>query len=164
MAPELIQRHTYNEKVDVWSLGVMTYMLLSGKNPFPGRDKREIQSLIVKSKPDLNKACFKNVSQSAKDFIMGCLNKDVNSRLSAEDCINHKWQVEQETIQEISSENKIEVLSNLQQFSKATKFQKTILSVLLGLRSDKEDLQMLRIAFNKMDKDGDGNLSTKELQ
>ena len=67
-------------------------------------------------------------------------------------------------MQEVSDENKIEVLSNLQQFSKASKFQKTILSVLLGLRSDKEDLQKLRVAFNKMDKDGDGNLSTKELQ
>lgn len=42
MAPELIQRQRYNEKVDIWSLGVMTYMLLSGKNPFPGRNKNEI--------------------------------------------------------------------------------------------------------------------------
>lgn len=47
MAPELIQRQKYNEKVDIWSLGVITYMLLSGKNPFPGRDKKEIQAKIV---------------------------------------------------------------------------------------------------------------------
>lgn len=42
MAPELILRKKYNEKVDVWSLGVITYMLLSGKNPFPGRNKADI--------------------------------------------------------------------------------------------------------------------------
>ena len=37
MAPEIIQKQPYNEKVDVWAMGVITYMLLSGRNPFPGK-------------------------------------------------------------------------------------------------------------------------------
>jgi calcium-dependent protein kinase len=39
MAPEIIQNQVYNEKVDIWSIGVITYMLLSGSNPFPGKTK-----------------------------------------------------------------------------------------------------------------------------
>jgi len=39
MAPEIIEGKIYNEKVDIWSIGVITYMLLSGRNPFPGKNK-----------------------------------------------------------------------------------------------------------------------------
>lgn len=164
MAPELIQRQKYNEKVDIWSLGVITYMLLSGKNPFPGRDKREIQAKIVNSVVDLNKATLKTVSANAKDFIKQCLNKSVKERWSAEQLLSHDWIKEQDQNLDVDLETKKEVFNNLSEFSKATKFQKTILSVLLGLRSDKEDLQQLKIAFNKMDKDGDGSLSYKEIE
>lgn len=41
MAPELIYRKGYNEKVDIWSIGVITFMLLSGRSPFPGKTKQE---------------------------------------------------------------------------------------------------------------------------
>ena len=39
MAPEIIQKEKYNDKVDIWSIGVITYMLLTGRNPFPGVSK-----------------------------------------------------------------------------------------------------------------------------
>ena len=39
MAPEIISAEVYNEKVDIWSVGVITFMLLTGKNPFPGADR-----------------------------------------------------------------------------------------------------------------------------
>lgn len=65
---------------------------------------------------------------------------------------------------DVSNDLKEEILGNLEQFSKASKFQKTILSVLLGLRSDKDELNTLKIAFNKMDSDGDGALTYKEIE
>lgn len=49
MAPEIIIGKTYNEKVDIWSMGVITYMLLTGRNPFPGRSKDEVKRMIVHS-------------------------------------------------------------------------------------------------------------------
>ena len=42
MAPELINRQKYNDKVDIWSLGVITFMLITGKNPFPGQTNKDI--------------------------------------------------------------------------------------------------------------------------
>jgi len=52
MAPELIKGESYNSKVDIWATGVITYMLLSGVNPFPGDGTREIKRLIVESEVD----------------------------------------------------------------------------------------------------------------
>ena len=83
MAPELFQRKNYNEKVDIWSVGVITYMLLSGRSPFPGKTKEEKKKLILEANINFNKPAFKNVSSEAKDFIIMCLNKDVEQRYSA---------------------------------------------------------------------------------
>lgn len=84
MAPEIIKGEVYNEKVDIWSIGVITYMLLSGRNPFPGRTKDEVKNLIVNKQVDLKKSTFEHVSPNAKDFINKALEKDKNLRWSAE--------------------------------------------------------------------------------
>ena len=50
MAPEILKGKIYNEKVDIWSLGVITFMLLTGKNPFPGKDRDSVKKLITTCK------------------------------------------------------------------------------------------------------------------
>ena len=47
MAPEIIEAKNYNEKVDIWSIVIITYVLLSGRNPFPGKNKYEIKEMII---------------------------------------------------------------------------------------------------------------------
>jgi len=78
MAPELIKQVKYNEKVDIWSIGIITYMLLSGRAPFSGSTKEKMKLAIVTKEIDLTKSYFNNVSQDAKDFIKAACNKDVN--------------------------------------------------------------------------------------
>ena len=78
MAPEIIKGEVYNEKVDIWSIGVITYMILSGRNPFPGSNKQQVKQLICSTSVDLEKPVFRNISSEAKDFIRCALIKDIN--------------------------------------------------------------------------------------
>lgn len=54
MAPEIIEAKVYNEKVDIWSIGIITYMLLTGRNPFPGSNKAEVKNMIVSNPINFN--------------------------------------------------------------------------------------------------------------
>lgn len=72
-------------------MGVVLYILLSGKVPFPGRNELEIISNVVKGEFHFNHDAFKTVSDDCKDLICHLLVKDVNKRYSAEEAYNHKW-------------------------------------------------------------------------
>lgn len=65
-------------------MGVVLYILLSGKVPFPGRNELEIISNVIKGEFHFNHDAFKNVSSDCKDLICNLLNKDVGKRFSAD--------------------------------------------------------------------------------
>jgi serine/threonine protein kinase len=84
-------QQNYTSKIDLWSMGVVLYILLSGKVPFPGRNELEIISNVVKGEFHFNHEAFKSVSADCKDLICHLLVKDVNKRFSAEEAYHHKW-------------------------------------------------------------------------
>ena len=83
MAPEIVQEQSYNSKVDIWSVGVIAHIMISGCPPFFGKTKMEIYKSIVKDKPKFGKA-LDSLSPEAIQFTMKCLNKDPKMRASAE--------------------------------------------------------------------------------
>ena len=89
IAPETIKGE-YDEKCDMWSIGVILYYILSGKFPFTGHSNFEIFEKIQKSEP-VFKNLFKDISQNAIDFIKKCLVKNPSERLSAKECLSHPW-------------------------------------------------------------------------
>ena len=90
IAPEVLKKH-YNQKCDIWSCGVILYILLSGKPPFEGEDDNEIMANVTIGQYDLNCAPFNRISKSAKDLIKKLLVMDINKRISAHDALNHPW-------------------------------------------------------------------------
>ena len=79
MAPELVNRAPYTEKIDVWSLGIITYQLLSGRTPFESRNLKKIDWNILNKEITFQTTKSENwtdISENAKDFIMKCLNRD----------------------------------------------------------------------------------------
>ena len=73
MAPEIIQEQPYNHKVDIWSIGVIAYILLSGRPPFKGRSKNEIFRSIMHASLNFDHPIWDKVSAEAKDFIIKAL-------------------------------------------------------------------------------------------
>ena len=91
-APEIILDEPYNKEVDMWSLGVMTYLMVSGKLPFNSDDENKIARLIAFEQPDYEKnPCWKDLSKECIDFIKKLLEKDSKKRMTIGEAIKHNW-------------------------------------------------------------------------
>ena len=89
MSPEII-KGSYNEKCDIWSLGVILYFLLCGYPPFVGANDMQLVQDILQGKFTFPKEDWKNISESAKDLISKMLSPE-KKRISAKEIMNHKW-------------------------------------------------------------------------
>jgi serine/threonine protein kinase len=97
MAPEIVKRVKYDAKVDIWSLGVMTYILLSGKAPFTGRSKQEIFLQITSSTISYTDSVWLKISKEGRDFVRKMLTRDPAMRASAEELLGHPFITENVT-------------------------------------------------------------------
>lgn len=92
VAPEVITAEgTYDSSVDMWSIGVITYVLLCGFSPFLSSTQHGLFDKIVRVEYDFPDPEWTNISESAKSFIRGLLIKDGSKRMTATQCLNHPW-------------------------------------------------------------------------
>ena len=90
-APEIILDEPYNKEVDMWSIGVMTYLMISGRLPFNGEDENKIAREIAFNEPDFNAECWKKVSKECISFIKQLLEKNAKKRMVIGDALKHPW-------------------------------------------------------------------------
>ncbi|KAH9621364.1 hypothetical protein KSS87_005751 [Heliosperma pusillum] len=93
VAPEVLAGREYNEKVDVWSAGVILYIMLGGVPPFIGETVEDTFEAVLRANLRFPPRIFRSVSPSAKDLIRKMLCKDVSRRFSAEQVLRHPWVV-----------------------------------------------------------------------
>ncbi|KAI4345794.1 hypothetical protein L6164_012888 [Bauhinia variegata] len=91
VAPEVLAGGEYNEKVDVWSSGVVLYVMLAGFPPFYGDSAVEIFQAVLRGNLRFPSRAFHGVSSAAKDLLRRMLSRDVSRRFSAEQVLRHPW-------------------------------------------------------------------------
>ncbi|XP_061102063.1 death-associated protein kinase 2-like isoform X2 [Conger conger] len=91
VAPEIVNYEPLGLAADMWSIGVITYILLSGASPFLGDTKQETLANISAMNYEFDEEFFSHTSELAKSFIRQLLEKDVRKRLTIQDALNHPW-------------------------------------------------------------------------
>ena len=166
IAPEVLKKH-YNEKCDIWSCGVILYILLSARPPFGGDSDSEIMERVAIGKYDIESKPFNKISKSAIDLIQKLLIMDVNKRITAEDALNHPWFKEnkaKELYNQIKDENTLKkLINNLKNYKSDSVIQETALAYLVHNFPQMKDVVNACKLFNQMDISGDGKISQAEL-
>uniref|UniRef100_A0A8B9KM15 non-specific serine/threonine protein kinase n=1 Tax=Astyanax mexicanus TaxID=7994 RepID=A0A8B9KM15_ASTMX len=91
VAPEIVNYEPLGLEADMWSIGVITYILLSGASPFLGESKQETMANISGMNYEFDEEFFGSTSELAKNFIRQLLTKDTRKRLTIEGALNHPW-------------------------------------------------------------------------
>ena len=93
MAPEVLRKQPYAKPCDMWSLGVVCFILLSGRRPFHAREREEKIDLILHTEPSYTGSGWKGISSQAMNFVQALLRKEPSERLTAQQALNHPWLV-----------------------------------------------------------------------
>ncbi|KAI8096632.1 kinase-like domain-containing protein [Halteromyces radiatus] len=98
VAPEVLLRKSYGAPVDMWAIGVITYTLLCGYQPFQAEDQVELTDEITHARYEFHERYWRNVSQDAKDFIRQLLQLDPSKRPTATEALKNKWMTGNEAL------------------------------------------------------------------
>ena len=166
IAPEVL-KHNYDEKCDIWSCGVILYILLSGRPPFAGENDKEIMDRVATGKYDLQASPFNKVSKHCIDLIQKLLTMDPKKRLSAQEALNHPWFKDnrsKELYNQIKDESTLKkLIANLKAYKRDSIIQETALAYLVHNFPQMKDVVNACKLFNQIDVNGDGKVNKSEL-
>ncbi|KAK2454586.1 calcium-dependent protein kinase [Trifolium repens] len=160
VAPEVLRKR-YGPEADVWSAGVILYILLCGVPPFWGESEQEIFEAILNSDLDFSSDPWPSISESAKDLVMKMLVRDPSKRLSAYDVLRHPWI----QVDGAAPDKPLDsaVLSRMKQFTAMNKLKKMALRVIAENLSE-DEIAGLREMFKMIDTDNSGQITFEELK
>ncbi|CAL5091319.1 unnamed protein product [Urochloa decumbens] len=160
VAPEVLMKD-YGCKVDVWSAGVIIYILLSGVPPFWDESEQGIFEQVLKGELDFSSDPWPSISESAKDLVRKMLNRNPKKRLTAHEALCHPWVC----VDGVAPDKPLDsaVLTRLKQFSAMNKLKKMALRVIAENLSE-DEIAGLREMFKMLDTDSSGQITLQELK
>ncbi|KAL3733498.1 hypothetical protein ACJRO7_022943 [Eucalyptus globulus] len=160
VAPEVLRRK-YGKEIDIWSAGVILYILLSGVPPFWAETEKGIFDAILQGDIDFESKPWPSISLSAKDLVKKMLTKDPKKRITSAQVLEHHWIKEGGDASDKPIDNA--VLSRMKQFRAMNKLKRLALKVIAENLSE-EDIQGLKAMFANMDTDKSGTITYEELK
>ncbi|KAH7544391.1 hypothetical protein ACOSP7_030385 [Xanthoceras sorbifolium] len=160
VAPEVLRRR-YGKEMDIWSAGVILYILLSGVPPFWAEKEKGIFDVILQGDIDFESPPWPTISGSAKDLVRRMLTQDPKKRITSAQVLEHPWIREGGE----ASDKPIDsaVLSRMKQFRAMNKLKKLALKVIAENLST-DEIQGLKQMFTNIDTDNSGTITYDELK
>ncbi|KAL0920115.1 hypothetical protein M5K25_009226 [Dendrobium thyrsiflorum] len=160
VAPEVLRRH-YGAEADIWSAGVILYILLTGVPPFWAENEQGVFEAILNGDVDYTSDPWPSISNEAKTLVSSMLQVDPKDRPSAADILKHPWV----RIDGNASDEPIDitVIARMKQFKNTNKFKKVALKVIAESLSEDEIVGLIQM-FKSMDTDNSGTITFDELK
>ncbi|KAF2932329.1 hypothetical protein DAI22_05g279700 [Oryza sativa Japonica Group] len=160
VAPEVLKR-LYGAEADIWSAGVILYILLSGVPPFWAENEDGIFDAVLQGHIDFSSEPWPSISSGAKDLVKRMLRQDPKERLTAAEILNHPWIREDGEAPDKPLD--ITVISRMKQFRAMNKLKKVALKVVAENLSE-EEIVGLKEMFKSLDTDNSGTITLEELR
>ena len=161
ISPEILKDEKFTKACDIWSLGVVLYVLLSGYLPFEGSSFEEV-SENIKSYTGLAFSYnrWNGISSHAKDLIRKMLDPNCETRITASDALNHPWFG---SSNEEKSNFNSKVMDALKRYSEFSKLKKQVLNLIVKNIND-EELKEFQQTFLELDKNKTGMITHNDLE
>eukprot|EP00916_Digyalum_oweni_P015104 GHVL01024630.1.p1 GENE.GHVL01024630.1~~GHVL01024630.1.p1 ORF type:complete len:861 (+),score=107.62 GHVL01024630.1:31-2613(+) len=158
MAPEVFSRQ-FNYKCDVWSCGIIMYLMLTGHLPFDAPDKEAYAKVVKRQTVSFPPDLFKHVSSEAVDLIKHMLTKDPNCRPSASEALQHPWFLKRNTLKTTPNMVRSDTILN---FTAKSSLKRACMN-LVAMNINFKELKKAPALFKSLDTDCNGCLSHEEL-
>eukprot|EP00744_Colponema_vietnamica_P002349 GILI01003701.1.p1 GENE.GILI01003701.1~~GILI01003701.1.p1 ORF type:complete len:490 (-),score=178.72 GILI01003701.1:255-1679(-) len=162
VAPDVL-RGRYDKSCDMWSLGVIMYILLCGYPPFYGDNDNQIMDRVRIGRYSMDGPEWQNVSAEAKDLIAHLLSVDASRRYTAEQALAHPWLAHMSASVHADSSLSLTSINSLRNFRAHEKLKRAALMVIAS-QLTQDEIGELRKVFLSLDKNNDGILTVAELQ
>ena len=162
VAPEVL-KGSYDEKCDIWSIGALTYIMLSGEPPFKGQCNNDIFHKILHNDLKFDSKKWANISPAAIEFVKSCLDKNPEKRPNAVQAMGSEWfDILLSHVHSSLYINK-ELLSNVKTYTPCCRFKRYVLKYFINMMSHSE-IKQYKQMFYLVDFDHDGTISRTEIE
>jgi len=162
VAPQVLAGK-YDQSSDLWSLGVIMYVVLCGYPPFYGETDADVLAKVRLGNFSFNAADWKNVSEDAKNLIRMLLKMNPKDRYTAEQALNHVWVRNKAPKAANVSLTNGKLMDNLKSFRSQNKLKKAALHVIASQLGESQ-IKALRETFMALDENSDGLLTVNEMK
>ncbi|KAM3294792.1 hypothetical protein ACQJBY_037587 [Aegilops geniculata] len=160
MAPEVLRR-SYGPEVDIWSAGVILYILLCGVPPFWAETEQGVARSILRGVLNFDREPWPRISDSAKSLVRQMLEMDPRKRLTARQVLAHPWLQDAKKAPNVPLGDVVR--ARLKQFSVMNRFKKKAMRVIAEHLSA-EEVEVIKEMFALMDTDNNGRVTLEELK